>query len=233
MGVLVLSDFIAEVRAGLGNRTDLPDARIVVGLNLAQLRVSRFWDFQEMKKFDQGICPFTSNAFHDKFMTVPVNLKTIHTLVLLDGTSSRKLKQRPWRQFDRRYPSPETDPRSRPQEYSRWGNKFVFYPIFDKPYIAAMRLTARPTPFDNAVQTMTSDYVEKDDIIINLTLEYFWRSFGRDDKADRFSQAAMGEMAQAIKKDDDQPDIDVSPDDMAGLDNLGDWWNNPFVKEMP
>lgn len=232
MGTVPYSALSAEIRAGLGNRTDLSDARIVTGLNIAQARISRFWDFQELKLTATAQNQFSANPASDKYMRVPANLKTIHTLVMLDGATSRKLTEKPWRMFDQLFPMPEWDPRFKPSLYSRWGYLLLLYPVPDAQYTFSLKFTARPTPFaGESAPNQLSDYEEKDDVLINLTLEYFWRSFGRYDKAEFFLKQAMNDLEGAIKRDDDRPDMSVSWDNLGTIVE-GDYWNNPFVKDV-
>lgn len=240
MGTLTQAQLNAEIRAGLGNRTDVTDSRITAGLNIAQARVSRFWDFQELKLTatanntkDPG-----GNLSLDKYLRVPSNLKTVHSLVLQDEANSRKLVEKPWRMFDELFPFPENDPPDRSVLYSRWGYLFILYPIPDNVYKFQLKYTARPTPFgvmDTTAQTgaltQVSDFEEKDDILINLTLEYFHRSFGRVDKADTFLKMAYGDLEIAKKKDDDRPDMSVSRENL-GMYVEGSYWLNPWVKSV-
>jgi hypothetical protein len=232
LGDLTLMELIGEVQGGLLNRTDLANDRVVRAINFAQTRISRGHDFKEMKGFYNVSTQFTSNPFNDKFVPLAAFIKHVHTVVLKDGTNSRKLVEKPWRQFDRTWPMPEALGRSRSQVYSRWGQNLVLYPVPDGVYALFMRVTQFPRPFNlitapNAV----SDFESKDDLIIAEACAYLWKSFGRPDKANDFLQESVMHFQAAVKQDSDIPDMEIGLD--ISTENLGQYWADPFVRISP
>jgi hypothetical protein len=243
MGALTLSDFQTEILAGLGNRTEnsVSAQRIVNGLNLAQSRISRSYDFSEMAQVAFAQMNFTQNPAVDKFLVPPANVKTIHSFVLLDTSSgfsslgqSKKVTERPWRLFDKRYPAPEWLPPSWPEDYARWGKFIVMAPPPFLQFTSQLRYTSFATPFALNALTQVSEFENKDDIIINYTLGYFFKTLGRTDRAAYFEALAKEQLDEAIDKDDTRPDIEVSRDTESSVsDNTGAYWQNPFIMRSP
>lgn len=232
MGVLSLSSLISEVRAGLGNRSDVTDQMIVDALNLAQARLSRRHDFKEMKRTAVTTNALTSDAAKDKYLKLPARLKVIHTLVLLDGDRSRKLREKPWRMVDARFPMPENLPRRRPVIYSRWGELLLLIPVPDQVYKFSMKYTRDPTPFDLNNPGQLSDFDFKDDILIAEALAWRWSKLGRHDKANEHLREARILTEDAIKQDDNRPDMNTSSwdNDEEGREVISDYWADPFVR---
>ena len=246
MGVLTLAEFQTEILAGLGNRTEdqsVTAARIVIGLNLAQERINRAYDFSEMAVTALAQMNFTGTPGIDKFMVPPPRTKTIHSFVLLDTSSgvssmgqSRKVVEKPWRWFDRQFPAPEWLPPGYPEVYARWGQFIVMAPAPYLQFTAQLRYIQTPLPFVVGETTQVSQYDDKDDILINYTLAYFFKALGRADRATYFEALAKEQLDEAIERDDLRPDIEVSRDiDGLGTGDVaqGAYWSNPFVKSAP
>ncbi len=241
MGTLALSDFQTEILAGLGNRTEnqsitLP--RIVTALNLAQSRIGRSYDFAEMAQVAFAQMNFTKTPGIDKYLVPPPGIKTIHSFVLLDTSAgvssmgqSRKVVEKPWRWFDRRFPAPEWLPPSWPEIYARWGNFIVMAPPPFLQFTAQLRYVKFPTPFVATGLTQASDFENKDDVLINYTLGYFFKILGRADRAAYFEGLAKEQLDEAIEKDDNRPDIEISRD-VEGMGTggvSGPYWQNPWI----
>lgn len=230
-----VTQLVGEVQAGLLSRTDLSNDRCVTALNFAQWRISRSHDFQELKSFSQVPTSFTSNAFNDKFLPLPPYTKHIHTLVLSTGdTTARKLVHKPWRLFDKTWPSPEVLARSKPYYYSRWGTGLcILYPVPDNVYNTVARITTYPRPLNLEQQPgAVSDYIWKDDILIALACAYLWKSYGRMDKANDYLREAQEHFVTAVKQDTDEPDLEISLD-LSDSGFVGQYWQDPFVKAAP
>lgn len=284
MGVLTQEQFWDEVRSGLGNRSksDIPDSRITLGLNLAQSRIARSYDFYEMGTVAFSQMNFTRNAAVDKYLVPPPNTKTIHSFVVLDTSSavmtgsgpigsgggpigsggapigsgsggfvpgqggipptgqigslgqSRKVVEKPWRWFDQHYPSPEWLPAGWPELYKRFGNIITMVPAPFLQLTAQLSYTTFPAPFDINVPGQVSDFENKDDVIINKALAYFYQTLGRADRAAYFEALAKEQLDEAIERDDNRPDMEVSRDVPAlGTSINGPYWAQPFVPNSP
>ena len=242
MGVLTLTELQDEVRSGLAERLDISTVRLSRGLNLAQSRIARSYDFSEMADTRFAQMNFTGTPGIDKFMVPPADVKTIHSFVCLDTSSgvsslgqSQKVVEKPWRWFDRRYPAPEWIPPGWPRIYARWGRIIVMVPAPIMQFTAQLRFTRYPLPFDDAAPSQVSDLENKDDILICYALGYFFKTLGRPDRAAYFEGLAKEQLDEAIEKDDTRPDIEVSRDlDEAGTGlTQGPWWADPFVRSAP
>lgn len=243
MGTLALSDFKTEILAGLGNRTEssLSDARLVNGLNMAQSRIDRAYAFSEMAQVSFASMNFTGNPALDKFLVPPPRLRSIHSFVLLDTSAgvsslgqSQKVTERPWRWFDKKYPAPEWLPPGWPAEYCRWGRYIVMAPSPFQAFTAQLRWMSFATPFTTSGMSQSSDFENKDDLLISWALAYFHKILGRADRATYFEGLAKEQLDEAIDKDDDRPDIEVATELSSGGDAAsGAYWQQPFSKGTP
>ncbi len=232
MGVLTLAQFQSELGAIVGVRTDLTSARIIIALNQALDKISQFHDFKEMQTYVQTATNFTGVAIADKFLPYSSNWKSVHSIVLQFGTDSRKLKQIPWRKFDRMYPSPESVAAYIPIEYADWNQQLIFMPAPNAVYPLQVRVTLLPTVYTNSTAlTATSQFNGKDEIILNFAAAYLWRSFGRYDKATSYENEALRMLKLAAIADADRPDLDSAGDD-DDSEYQGAYWQNPFISAV-
>lgn len=233
------TSLVGEVQAHLLNRVDLPDARCVAALNFAQAEISRLHDFKELKNFYGVSTFFSTDPFNDMFIPLAPMTKHIHTMILRDGVLSRKLRERPWRMFDKAIPAPDALARSRSLYYSRWNQQCILYPVPDAVYPILMRITTYPRPFDLSQPQAKSDYEWKDDMLIKLAAAYLWKAFGRPDKANDLEIEVFGPdptrvggiFAASIKQDTDMPDMEITQE--SDISVLGKYWADPFVKSSP
>jgi hypothetical protein len=241
VGALTLGDFETEILAGLGNRTDIPTQRVVNVLNLAQSRISRSYDFSEMATVSFAAMSFTSSPALDKYMVPPPRTKTIHSFLCLDTSAglsslgqSRKVIEKPWRWFDANFPSPEWVPAGWPLFYKRWGNVIVMVPAPYLQFTAQLSYTTFPEPFIVGAQTQTSQFENKDDLLISYCLAYFFKTLGRNDRAAYFEELSKQQLDEAIDRDDTRPDIEVSRDSPAVRGaTQGPYWADPLVMTPP
>lgn len=230
MGLLTLSDFQTEIVGCVGNRTDLTLSNIIKGINFAQDEIAKAADFQELETYQQLVTSFTGVPIVDKFLPFSSSWKTIHSIVLQNETESRKLRQMPWRKFDRMYPCPEIVAAYIPLVYSQWAQQFIFMPVPNAAYPLQCRVTMQPTAFTaGSALTQTSQYVAQDQTIINFAAAYLWRKFGRYDKADEYYNNGMAMLQASLVSDGNRPDMDTSgsADDAGSLS--GAYWANPWV----
>jgi hypothetical protein len=243
MGLLTLTEFQTEILAGLGNRGDIPLPRISTALNLAQSRVARAYNFSEMALLSFAQMNFTGVQAVDKYLVPPPNLKNIHSFVLLDTSAgsaslgqSQKVTEKPWRWFDKQFPAPEWLAPGWPTIYARWGQVIVMVPTPQMQFTAQLRYIGYPRPFlsqangNSNFMLQTSDFEYKDDILIAYSLAYLFESLGRPDRAQYFEELGKTKLDEAIEKDDDRPDIEVSrdmPELNAAL--LGPYWASPWI----
>jgi len=233
-GTLTFAQLNVEVRAGVGNRVDaaLTDARVANALNLGQQRISRLYNFTETNSvWVLTPAPFVGAPATDKWLSLPTGVKVIHSLILQDSANSRKLIEKPWRQFDRNIPLVEYIAPEWPRFYTRFGvNIIELFPAPQSAYNYFGRFTMLPSPFDGVTQAQVSDFIDKDDIIIDLAVAYFMRTHGRPDLADEREAQAKIRLDEMKSTVEDRPDMDVSADNMGfGPGAAGQYWANAFV----
>lgn len=236
-GTLNFAQLDVEVRAGLGNRVDtaLTDARVANALNLGQQRISRLYSFPELNfSWTVTPAPFVGNPAVDKFLSLPANVKVVHSVLLQDQANSRKLIEKPWRQFDSNIPMVEYIAPEWPTYYTRFGVNIVeLFPAPQTAYNYFARFTMLPTPFDGVNQSQVSDLTDKDDIIIDLAVAYFMRTHGRPDLADERETQAKIRLDEMKSQVEERPDMDVSADSMGyGPGAAGQYWAMPFVNSV-
>ena len=222
-----------ELKQIVGVRSDLTTARVLIALNQAQDKISQAQDFKEMQTYVTSATNYTGVPINDKFLPFSSSWKNVHSIVLQDGTDSRKLREIPWRKFDRIYPAPESVAPYIPLEYSNWNQQLIFMPVPNAVYPLQVRVTQYPTVF---VQTpaglnTTSQFNGKDDVIIAFAAAYLWRGFGRYDKAMEFENTGGAQLKLAMKADSNRPDLDTAD---IGRDSglSGSYWANPFITSV-
>ena len=225
MGTLTFTELQDEVRSGLGGRTDL-DARLPRAINLAQQRLARIHDFDEMEVISTTAINNTSND-SDKYITLP-NKREIYSIVLLDGANSRKLIQRTPRFWDVRLPKPEYWSRQRPTDYIIWGNTIEIWPLPMATYTLRMRWSQWPVNLAGASDL--SQFLQKDELLIELALVYLFNSLGKEDSADKHKSILKDLLAEAINNDDTKPDISITPDTSRSAGMSSEPWRDPFVR---
>lgn len=227
MGTLTFDELKDEVRAGLGDRTDL-DARLGRFLNLAQQRLARVHDFDEMEAISSTVINNTGSA-DDRYITLP-SLREVYSIIIEDASRSRKLKQRSPRQWDLLLPLPQYHSRDTPSLYTVWNNTIEIFQLPDKSYTMRMRWTKWPTPLSTSNQT--SDFLEKDEILVEMSLAYAYRSLGKPDEATKHEGVVRRLLIEAESADRSKPDLDQVGDARPGVQGPSDYWRDPFVRSI-
>lgn len=227
MGTLTFKELQDEVRFGLGGRTD-QDARLPRIINLAQQRLARIHDFDEMETLSTVEVNNTSNVT-DKILTLPAK-REVFSIILLDGANSAKLVQRTQRFWDRKLPMPEYWTRNRPQEYVLWGDTAEIWPMPNATYTLRIRWSKWPT--DLITLTSTSEFKQKDEILIELALVYFFNSLGKEEESAKHNSILRQLLSECINNDDTKPDIDIVPEANVYHSSISEPWRDPFVKDV-
>lgn len=233
MGTLTLTQIRSELTAALGNRDDLTDARLTRFVNLAQSRIARMHDFEELESLDTSISTTFNNNDNDRFVTPPTTLKKIRSIVLLDDAQSRKLTYRSPRAMDISVAEPEYHARNWPKVYTKFQNKLELYPLPNAVYPLRFRFAAWPTTFneDGSDDSDTSDFDAKDDILITLSTVVAYNSLGDVEKGKELWRIYVSLMNDAVGEDVERPDLERLPNigvrKSSGV--VGDYWANPFV----
>lgn len=239
MGTLTHSEMRDEVRTILGNRNDVTSARLTRALNLAQERLARRHDFEELQETVATTLSYTGDPSVDMYFSLPDSspyIREIYSVLLKDGVSSVKLR----RVFTRTWDRIITDPTAiagvdTPLLYTVWDYKTAraeIFPIPNKEYALQWRLSKWPTPLSTEGQT--SDYRFKDELLIELAVIYIMDSLGKEDDADKHRKKFAELYMEGINTDTDKPDMDVEIG--AGVPSPAgghrEYWRDPFVRSI-
>ena len=226
MGTLTLTELEAEIRANLGNRTDL-DSRLPRILSLAQEVIMRAHPFSEMNSEET-----LTTVADTKTVNLPTNPREVYSVRLIDNSNSRKLRYIPLRQWDRRAPYPEHYTTGRPSLYTLYNDKIELWRIPDAAYTIYCRCNLMPTEFSSD-SDVASDLENKDDLLIAIATEYCFRSLGGDtERIMRWQSVATNGLRNAIKADTQFEDQVISSE-RARTTVTDDYWLNPFIRRAP
>lgn len=242
MGTLILSDLRAEVLSALGNRGtanggDITDARVTRVLNLMQERMARTRDWKELRFTESLLATFTGVPTTDKFLNFSDftnnDFKELWTFRVIDSDgSSEKLGAVATAKWDRLVPEPEFWSTGQPSHYTVWKDKFEFWRVPDQAYTYDIRGINWPTVFTTDGQK--SDLDRKDDLLIWLTVSWFFNSQGMHEKAGRYFGMFSTVWQEAHYEDHYEPDQIIKPDHQYASRSFSrDYWVDPFQKEQP
>jgi len=218
-----------EVHAALANRGDLSVAagsRIERWLNVAQVKIAResFWqDLQTANSDITLLINATSLAY-------PANFRYQKSMVLKDGDSTKKLIWMDAEEFDKRFPrihdSSAVLTKNPPVFFTNWAEEWAFWPIPDVQYTINLKKGSWPTDLTTLAQT--TDFKQKDDLLILLATADLMDSLGVVDKAVKKYAIFSAHLEQARTEDQRKPGQDIIPQFEAGV-AVGDYWRDPFV----
>lgn len=228
MGTLTFTELQDEVRAGLGGRTEL-DTRLGRFLNLAQQRLARLHDFDEMETKSTVALTFTG-ASTDGDITLPT-LRELYSIIVEDDSHSRKLVQKSPRWWDKMIPLPSYNSRDIPQLYTIWNNTVSAWPLPEKTYTSVkLRWTKWPT--DLSVGATPSEFNQKDELLIELAVSYAYRSLGNPEEAAKHEAVAKRLFSESDQIDRDKPDLEQVGDAREGPQGPTDYHRDPFVRSI-
>lgn len=230
MGTLLKSELIEEVGKFFADNSDLTDARYIRWLNIAQTRIARVYNFEELKRVSFDSTSFTGDTEVDKFFGLPDNTRKITTLRLIDGEHSRKLTVILPEKFDAMVPYPQKYATGRPELATRWGNQLEFWRIPDAAYRIELRRTIWPDPFTDAIDQV-SDLNEKDDALIMLAVSWGFLSLRNIKDATSYWKVYAQMLNDIVGEEVEKPELDISgfSDPSANLGSSMPW-ADPFVK---
>ena len=211
MGTLLFSELLDELKSHLGNRGDLTDARLTRFLNIAQDRVSRRHDFEEMQV--KETISIVKDVQDFDLTTLTATVKEIYSVVALETNDEpiEKLIQINTRDWDKRHSSTAfLNSKGDPIEYVRWSNALELWRTPDRDMQLQFRFIKFPTAFSGA-DAQKSDFTEKDDILILLAASWAFQSLGEYDRSKQFFINATSSINVVITEDQREPDKDIVP----------------------
>jgi len=230
MGTLTLQQMIGELKAHLGNRIELTDPRYVIALNVAQTRIARLRDWDELERLSAGVLTVGS-----KLLGQPTDTHKIFTFRLVHATNTvipRKLTYVPSRQWDTRIPAPQALSAGIPEIYTIWGNQFELWRVPDLAYDYELRHTVWPTDFSVSLLTGVSSFNKKDDMVLALATSWLYLGLREDQLANTWWTVYRELAASAGVLEELQPDQQLSAY-QRGVAGVTDYWTDPFVDRNP
>lgn len=198
------AEMLAEVRTHIDRETgEFSDASVNTRLEWAQQEVAARHTFKEMVTADTfATVDGTKSYAH------PTSTKEILSLVVRDGTASRKLIAVPYREFDRVVPYPEARVEGKPQWYVNYAGYLELYPIPDDAYTVDRRYSFFPTAFSE--DASESDLTNKDQLIIAIATRMSFVALRELEDASAWARGEEARLwADALQRD--KADTDLAP----------------------
>ncbi len=231
MGTLTRSELVEELKGFFGNRDDITDARYVRWLNLAQSRISRLADWEELEKLSYDTTSNTGDKDVDKFLALPQNTKEIMSVRLISDTESRKLTGYVYKEFDAAIPYPQRYATGKPTIYTHWAGQLELWRIPDAAYRIEIRRIVRPTVFDLSSDN-ASDLREKDDAILMLAASWGHASLRNNEDARYYWRIYASMINESLGEDKERPDMDIVGFREQGELKSSTPWADPFVSSF-
>ncbi len=196
----------------------------------SQLRLARAYSFPELDVRDTTTADTVADTKTYSFATLfgaSARVKDILSVVIEDGTSSRKLKRLLMREFYHRHPYPEAETSRKPVYYCRVSNSIDFFPVPDAVYDIHTIRSDWPTRATG--DSYQSQFEYKDDLLIVGTIVEFFNFFQEFNDAARWNRIWKQKLIESIK-----PIIhpkDWSPEGRAFNSSVltpGDFWKDPL-----
>ncbi len=225
MGALTLAELKTGVRDHFSGRTD-KDTRLTQLLNIAQIRLVRDHDFEEMKGQTTLEPAFTGTLATDKFIAIPSTVKEIFSVAVIDDSAGYPVTQKAGRTFAKEIPYNEEWSTNRPRICRRWGlSNLEVWPIPDQAYVYPYLYSSWPT--DLSSESGVSDISKKDDLLILLTAMWLAVEIDRPDRANYLFAIFQNEYKNAVREDEKKPDLEIAGY-RAGVGGHGEYWKQPF-----
>ena len=223
---------------GLGSTTALSSAQITRYINLAQIRVARAHDFQELRELSSVTLGYTGVAATDKVIDLPTLLGTslfrdVYDFVIVDGSNSLRLEALTPQGYDAQIPYPEQFATGRPTVYSVWtAESVLLWRVPDEAYDAKIRWLRWPTPLANDADVV--DFDNKDELLIHLTLSFVQSLRLENERSLYHWQIYQRLLTEAIAEDRRKPDLLIVRPTFLPLPRVSpvppNYWADPFYK---
>lgn len=218
MGVLTTQELIDEIRGHLGDRTDVTDAQIVLGLNLTQQRLATeaAWEELEFEELYDHTGDFTGTKSSDR--TIPysqltnTNPREFYSISLVTGTGeSRKLSYAENSQFERLFPEPEFHAAQKPKWYTRYAKSIYLAPVPDAAYTYRIRGIKWPDDLSTGTLSNTSNFDYKDEILIHGAVYHLYYRLKETEVGGRFFTSYRDMVQKAKGENIEKPDREIKP----------------------
>ncbi len=230
MGMLTKAEIKTELRGNLSNRTDL-DSRLDIMIDLAQTRIARVHDFNELHILR------TSDVLTlgDKFFTLPTDdeIRQMYSVRIISGDGrSRKLIKVLARSWDKKIPEPEFYATGYPSHYTMWERtKIEVWRVPDVAYTMHLRYSKWPTRISILSDSTALDFDRMDDIVIQLATSLAQHSIGRREKAKEAFGIYSGMLREATQQEDTDFDLAMAGEGENAI-SASAGYNDPFVRSI-
>jgi len=234
MGILTLTQLDTELKAAHGDRDDIDQDRRIVALNLAQIRIARIYDWNELQDIDTGVIGDAGDPATDKFEAIPARIRKIYSFKIVDTaslTNSRKLRWIPQRQWDETIPETQAWDTYIPEIYTIWKDRFEFWKIPDTSYNYEVRSAKWPLEFSSSDLDAVSGLDRKDDMIVALAASWLFLTNREMDEANNWWKVYQEMANNAVGEDIEEREIDIrAPLEQALRSGTATAvpWNDPF-----
>jgi len=228
MGTLTLGDIRSQIKLALGNREDL-DEHINSLINTCQMRLARFFDFEEMISLDDFTVAYTGDNLTDASISLPKYTRDIHSISVIDGDSYyvvSPIDRRTWKA--RSFNAIVSGTTSRPTQYCIFASTIEIYPAPDQAYSAKLRRSKWPK--DLSTDASTSELSQKDDLLIALTICWTLYHLNNTERANAYWAIFKSMVKEAIDSQTVKPDLYQKLDAMSPIQS--NYWKDPFVRTL-
>jgi hypothetical protein len=230
--MLTAAQVKSEIRASLGNRTDLDD-RLNSIINMSQTRIARLHDFDELRVLTSINTAVTADPAADKIISLTslARYRKIYSIrAYSDSQLSRKLTKVLAKRWDEQIPEPEYYARGVPTHYTLWGkDQLELWKVPDAVYPLHFRYSRWPTLVTDATQDDELDLEDLDDAIIHLSLSYCWLSLGNLEKSNSFFSIYRSLVKDAIDVETEDYDLTQMSHDVSRI-SASRGYDDPFVR---
>jgi len=228
MGTLTLGSIRSQIKLALGNREDL-DAHINDLINTCQMRLARFFDFEEMISLDDFTVAYTGDNLTDASISLPTYTRDVHSISVIDGDTYyvvAPIDRRTWK--DRYFNAIVSGTTSRPTQYCIFGSTIEIYPAPDQAYSAKLRRSKWPV--DLTTDESKSELSQKDDLLIALTICWTLYHLNNTERANAYWAVFKSMVKEAIDSQTVKPDLYQKLDSMSPTQS--NYWKDPFVRAL-
>jgi len=203
-------------------------------VNNAMRAICRAADFDELKTWD---LTHAKTVAHQKNYAIPsrwplVRLKDILSIKLMDTSNSRKLTYKSPTELDELIPYPQDLGEQRCNWYTQRGNTIELFPIPDAVYTLYIYHTQWPVELSADTDTM-SFADDMDDVIVAIAADMANAILDGVSGID-WSGRAKALLGSSIQEELNRPDrvFQAKPFDAGTVTYTGEYWKQPFVKEV-
>jgi len=228
MGTLTLGDIRSQIKLALGNREDL-DEHINSLINTCQMRLARFFDFEEMISTGDLAIAYSADSLADASISLPTYTRDVHSISIIDGTSYYSVQavdRRTWK--TRYYNAIVSSTTSRPTQYCVFANIIEIFPAPDKAYTAKLRRST--WPLDLTTDESKSQLSQKDDLLIALTICWTLFHLNNTERANAYWAIFKSMVKEAVDSQTVKPDLYQKLDSVSPIQSQ--YWKDPFVRNL-